>query len=397
MTNLNLALLGLLLSIIYSGSEIALLTSNALQIDVWKKQKKPLAKLASSILDAKILYMAIILIGTNLSNIIATSFATAYLLEKQFMPPHLIIIPITCCILLIGEILPKSVLRTYSNIGLIVLSPFLKFTYLLCLPFLSLIKKIDWIVIPKENNKRGEIEYVYEQADDFEAMKKNQKLMISKLFKSSTNKVQDAMTPRTEISAISSESNLENAIHAFIDSGHSKLPVYKNSLDNIIGVIYLYDLFHKPEKLKDIIKPVLFVPYTKPILELMNEFQKEHHSLAMILDEHGGTEGLITVEDVFEELFGDFEDEFDEEMIIQKLKEDGSILVSGRMDCDNFNSKNNNLIPIGQYETIAGYIIFNIGRIPNMGEKIFLPIGQIEIKKSSARKIELVRIFPNQN
>ena len=140
------------------------------------------------------------------------------------------------------------------------------------------------------------------------------------------------MTPRINIASISRDSTLDEASHAFIDSGHSKLPIYKDNIDNIIGVIYLYDLFTKPSSLTSIIKDVLYVPFSKSITDLMEQFKKENHSLAIVLDEHGGTAGLITIEDVFEELFGEFEDEFDFEENDSKKLEDGSILVNAKME-----------------------------------------------------------------
>ena len=124
---------------------------------------------------------------------------------------------------------------------------------------------------------------------------------ISNVFDFRESSVYEAMTPRTEISAISNTDSLEKVLHTFIESGHSKLPVYEKDLDNIIGVVYLYELFHSPENLQEVIKPVMFVPYSKPVMDLMGEFQTAHHALAIVLDEHGGTAGLITAEDVFEE------------------------------------------------------------------------------------------------
>ncbi len=218
--------------------------------------------------------------------------------------------------------------------------------------------------------------------------------MISNVFECRESNVYAAMTPRTEISAVSNKDSLEKVLHTFIDSGHSKLPVYENDLDNIIGVVYLYDLFHTPENINDVIKPVLHVPYTKPVMDLMIEFQSAHHALAIVLDEHGGSAGLITAEDLFEELLGDFEDEFDEDLEKGEKLEDGSIVVNARMDWEEFNRQFGNLIPKGEYETIGGYIIAELGRIPNKGEHLFMSIGQMVIINASARQIHQVHIYP---
>ena len=404
MLDLNLALLGLILSIIYSSSEIALLSANALQLDVWEKQEKYLARLASSILDRKPEYLSVILIGTNLSNILATSFATVYLLRSNLLPHQLIIIPIAIIILLFGEILPKSIMQRYANLGLIILSPILKSSYFLFFPIIFLLRQTRWMNVTERfsktaeelEEKRDDIQHAYEQVDDPEAMEDDQKEMISNVFDFRESKVNEVMTPRTDISAISSTESLEKVLHTFIDSGHSKLPVFEKDLDNIIGVVYLYDLFHSPENIQEVIKPVLFIPYTKPIIDLLGEFQSAHHAMAVVLDEHGGSAGIITAEDVFEELFGDFEDEFDVDTKKSEKQADGSIVVDARMDWEDFNDEYGNMIPKGDYETVGGYIISQLGRIPNKGEHLFIPIGQTVVIKASARQIHQVQIYPSE-
>ena len=397
-----LALLGLILSIVYSSSEIALLSANTLQLDVWEKQKKSLATWASSILDQKPEYLSVILIGTNLSNILATSFATVFLLKSDLLPNQLIVFPIAVIILLFGEILPKTIIRQYANQGLVLLSPFLKLSYYLLYPVILVLRLSGWMTVSDRfstieeeiEEKRDDLQYAYEQVDDPKAIEKDQQAMISNVFDFHESTVSHAMTPRTDISAISKLDSLEQALHTFIDSSHSKLPVYEKDLDNIIGVVYLYDLFHKPENLQEVIKPVLFVPYSKPVIDLLGEFQEARHAIAVVLDEHGGVSGLITVEDVFEELFGDFEDEFDEGKEKSEMQDDGSIIVNARIDWEDFNSKYGSIIPEGEYETIGGYIISELGRIPYQGEHLFLPIGQVLIKKSSSRQIHQIQIFP---
>ena len=404
MLDLNLALLGLILSIIYSSAEIALLSANTLQLDVWEKQEKYLARLASSILDRKPEYLSVILIGTNLSNILATSFATVYLLRSNLLPHQLIIIPIAIVILLFGEILPKSIMQRYANLGLIILSPILKSSYFLFFPIIFLLRQTRWMNVTERfsktdeelEEKRDDIQHAYEQVDDPEAMEDDQKEMISNVFDFRESKVSEVMTPRTDISAISSTESLEKALHTFIDSGHSKLPVFEKDLDNIIGVVYLYDLFHSPENIQEVIKPVLFIPYTKPVIDLLGEFQSAHHAMAVVLDEHGGSSGLITAEDVFEELFGDFEDEFDVDTKKSEKQPDGSIVVDARMDWEDFNDEYGNMIPKGDYETVGGYIISKLGRIPNKGEHLFMPIGQTVIIKASTRQIHQVKIYPSE-
>ena len=159
-------------------------------------------------------------------------------------------------------------------------------------------------------------------------------------------------------------------------------------------MVYLYDFFKAPESLKDIIKEILIIPQTKPILDIIPEFQKANHSLGIIVDKDNRTLGLISSEDIFEEIFGEFEDEFDSNPIDTKLNKDGSISVNAKMKWLDFNKKYGDLIPKGEYETIAGYIISELGRIPNAGENLFMALGQVVIKKASDRYIEKVIIYP---
>ena len=402
MIHLNLAITGLIFSIIFTSAEIALLCANSLQISVWNKQKNTFSKFGLYILNNKEEFLTVILIGTNLANILATSFASVYLINHGSISKEIIVFIIASVILIFGEVIPKTIFRKYANITLLLLSPILIFSRLIFYPIVSLLKLTNFIKVAHRSqsddliDKRDDLQHVYEQVDDDKTMDKDQQEMISNVFEISESTVYEAMTPRTEISSVSINDSLEQVSHAFIDSGPSKLLVHKDNLDSIVGVVYLYDLFDLPTSLDDVIKPIIYMPYSKLLMDAMHEFQSSHHSIAVILDEHGGTAGIITAEDVFEELLGDFEDEFDENKTDSKTLEDGSIITNAKMDWQTFNLKYGKLIPDGDYETIGGYIINAIGRIPNQGENLFLPIGQILIRKSSARNILEIQLFPNK-
>ncbi|MAR29625.1 MAG: hypothetical protein CMG24_01645 [Candidatus Marinimicrobia bacterium] len=402
---LVLSIFGLFFSIIFSSSELALLSANPLQINVWNQQKKiNLLHWTEKILDNKEEFLIIILIGTNISNILATSFATIYLINLNQIDPTLIFLPIAIVILFIGEIFPKTFIRTYANYGIVALTPFLMFFKIAFYPLVVPLKVLGIMNVSKSITdekelkiKRTDLQNIYENVDDFETMEKEQQEMISNVFEISECTVYDAMTPRIEISAVELNDSLEKALHVLIDSGHSKIPVYKDDLDTIVGIIYLYDLFKSPEKLEDVIKPITFIPYSKPLMSLMSEFQKTKNAIAIVLDEHGGTAGLITIEDVFEELLGDFEDEFDVTNIEYQQLEDGSIIADAKVDWKDFNDKFGKIIPEGDYETIGGFIINEIGRIPNQGENLFSDIGQIVIIKASSRRIDKIQLYPKKS
>ena len=401
MSILFLAITGIILSIFFSSSEIALISANKLQINVWKKQGKRLSATAKSIINNKEFYLFCILVGNNLANMLTTSFFTIYLVNNYaVIPEYFIFIIISLVILMFAEIIPKSIVRQFSNITLLLFSPILFFFGIILYPIYFLfnlfIKPNTEISIFKEHDyMRDDIQHIYRHVDKSIEIEDEQKEMLSNVFTLGKNTAYEVMTPRTKLSIVSQNDTLEEILHTFIDSGHSKLPIYNNNIDNIVGVVYLYDLFKNPNNIDEIIKPVNKIPFTKHISDIMSSFQESNSNIAIVIDEHGGTSGLITAEDIFEELFGEFEVEFDHDQVKSKVQDDGSIVTNARIECDEFNKLYNNLIPKGNYETLAGYIISEIGRIPNEGESLFLTIGQILIKKSSSRKIEEIQIFPN--
>ena len=401
MLELYLVILGLFFSILFSSSEIALISASKLQIDVWVKQNYKLGTLTKFIIDNKSKFLTVSLIGTNLSNILTSTFATVYLIDiitiNSFnFPKAFLFFPIALTILIFGEIMPKTLIREYSNIMLLILSPVLYIFYYLFFPFIYI---FDLISISNTklsiNEKRQEFDNIFENNDNIDSIEKDQKEIISNIFEYREESVEQVMTKLKDISAISIDNDLDDLAHKFIDSGHSKLPVYENNLNNVKGVIYLYDLFTKPENINDIIRDVLFVPYTKLIPDLLKLLKETKHSIAIVIDKQGNTSGLITVEDIFEELFGDFEDEFDYKKLESWINKDSSIITNANIKVDNFNEKYNNIIPKGDYETLAGYIINEIDRIPNKNEHLFLTIGHVIIKKASSRRIEQIQIFKN--
>ena len=398
---LFLAITGIILSIFFSSSEIALISANKLQIDVWVKQKLRLSRIANVIIDNKEFYLFCILVGNNIANMLTTSFLTIYLVNSNILPEESIFIIISILILLFAEIIPKSIIRQFSNATLLIISPILYSIGIILAPIYKISKIFlnvnsdDSIFKSRDHDYiRDDIQHVYEHVNKSIEIEDEQKEMLSNVFTLGENTAYEVMTPRTKLSMVSKNSSLEEILHTFIDSGHSKLPVYEENIDSIIGVIYLYDLFKYPDSINEIIKPVNKIPFTKNISDIMSSFQSSNSNISIVVDEHGGTSGLITAEDIFEELFGEFEDEFDHDKVKSKINDDGSISTNAKIECDEFNKLFNNLIPPGNYETLAGYIISKIGRIPNQGENLFLEIGKIEIKKSSSRKIEEIIIYP---
>ncbi len=195
--------------------------------------------------------------------------------------------------------------------------------------------------------------------------------LINKVIELGDQRVYEAMTPRTEMIGVEITGEINEVFSIFIDSGFSKLPVYKDNLDNIKGVILAKDLFKAPQTIKDILREVSFIPETKKSFDVLNDFLEKRNSIAIVVDEHGGTAGIVTIEDILEELFGEIEDEFDIQDDVCRRTSKDTYIISGKVEVDHINEKYNLNIEEGNYETLSGFITTQLGRIPNQGESVY--------------------------
>jgi CBS domain containing-hemolysin-like protein len=216
--------------------------------------------------------------------------------------------------------------------------------------------------------------------------------LINKVIELGDQRVYEAMTPRTEIVGVEINKNIDEVLSVFIDSGFSKVPVYEENLDNIKGIILAKDLFKSPETIKEILREVSFIPESKKSFDVLNDFLEKRNSIAIIVDEHGGTAGIITMEDILEELFGEIKDEFDvDEDICRRVAKD-SYIISGKVEIDHINEKYNLFIEEGDYETLAGFVTTKLGRIPAQGEIVKVGNFKIQIIRSTVQRLELVKL-----
>ncbi|MDZ7767021.1 MAG: transporter associated domain-containing protein [Melioribacteraceae bacterium] len=201
------------------------------------------------------------------------------------------------------------------------------------------------------------------------------------------------MTPRTDLVGVEINSTIQSVLEVFIDSGYSKLPVFEENLDNIRGLILAKDLFKKPENIRSIMREPIFVPETKKTLEMLNELLEKGISIAIVVDEFGGTAGIITVEDMIEEMLGEIQDEYDEEEVIIKKINENTFVFSGKVEIDRINEDFSLDIPAGDYETIAGYIIAELGRIPAKGEMFTIENLTFTVIRSNKTRVDLIKLF----
>ncbi len=205
-------------------------------------------------------------------------------------------------------------------------------------------------------------------------------------------KVRECMVPRTEVEGLSINSSMEELRKVFIESGYSRLPVFFKSLDNILGYVHHFDLLNRPRNIGSILMTIPVVPETMTARDLLNTFRREKKNFAQVVDEYGGTAGIVTMEDVLEELFGEIRDEHDEEDLLEKQLSADEYMFSGRLEIDYLNEKYDLELPEGDYETLAGFIVSETGEIPDMNQKISIGNMEFDILYASNKRIETVKV-----
>ncbi len=349
-------------------------------------------------------FFSVILIGNNIVNIAFASISTIILASAFGLHELSILFISTFFLLIFGELIPKYFSRELADRVILVSAFPLRILYFILYPFVKITSSLSSFLTQSSNVREENIKYLFSK-EDIESLvreshaagvvNKSESDIIGKVFALSEQRVYEAMRPRTEITGIEIEQHISEVLNTFIESGYSKLPVYEDNLDNIKGVIYANDIFKNPSNIESILREVIFVPETKKSFEMLNEFLNRRVSIAAVIDEFGGTAGIVTMEDIIEELFGEIEDEYDiEEDICRKIGTN-EYLISGKVEIDFINEKYNLEIPIGDYETIGGFISYNLGRIPSQGENISINNFNILIARATQTKIDMVRLTVN--
>ena len=390
-----------LLSAFFSGTELAFVVANKLKIEVRARKKNFASLSAQYFINHPQNFFSTLLIGNNVVNIAYASLGAVFLASLFGWSEITILIVTSLVILFFGEIIPKYFARELADQVVVISSIPLRICSYILYPFIKLTSAFSNKIMQTSSIKTDNIYHLFDKEDIKGLIKesesagivdKRDSTLISKVIELGDQRVYEAMTPRTDIVGIEITKDISDALLAFIDSGFSKLPVYEENLDNIKGILLAKDLFQSPNNIKDILREVSFIPETKKSFEVLNDFMEKRNSIAIIVDEHGGTAGIITMEDILEELFGEIKDEFDvDEDICRRVATD-SYIISGKVEIDHINEKYNLNIEEGDYETLAGYITTGIGRIPAQGETITISTFKIQVIRANAQKIELVKL-----
>ena len=406
----------LVFSAFFSGIEIAYISANKLQIELQKKQGMWSGKILSKFLARPGQFIGTTLIGNTIMLVLFGTFM-AYLLEQplrnlfpeSFNNEAVILISqivlSTLLVLITGEFLPKS---------LFVLNPNRMLTFF-ALPFwiiYSIMYPIVWLVVALSKGFITQIlrlEYNEEKPvftiTDLNSFIKDQmgqnrnsgKVEVdTKIFDNAiefkTVRVRECMIPRTDIVAVEVTDSIEDLKQVFEESGHSKVVVYRDSIDEVIGYCHQLELFKKPKSIEDILTPIIIAPESALANELLIQFIQERKSLALVVDEFGGTSGLISMEDIIEEIFGEIEDEYDNEALTEQLVGEQEFLLSARLEIDYLNEKYAWNLPEGDFETLSGFILSQTENLPNIGETITYGRFTFTIVSKLAHRIETVRL-----
>lgn len=395
----------------FTGIQVAFVTANRLSIELKKKQGKLSGIILSGFMEEPAKFIGACLIGINFFLVVyVLLFSSLLRLGWQlFAINNLYVILVgdivisTLVVLFFGEFIPKAVFRAKSDDLLSFFAPVARFFYGLFYPVASLLVNIaEWILkyifnvrVSDRNDAfgKGDPEHFFHQNNEQD---EDSQELNSELFENALSlpmvKVRQCLVPRTEIEAFDIKTPIKAVRQRMIDTRLSKLVVYKDNIDNILGYIHQLDLFKNPGDIQSILLPIPAVPESMSATDLINKFTKVRKSIAWVVDEFGGTAGIVTMEDVLEEIFGEIKDEYDVEEFVEKQLAEDEYILSGRLEIDYLNEKYDFEFTITESETLSGYIISKHEAIPHQKERIIIDRFEFEILSVSDTRIDMVKM-----
>jgi CBS domain containing-hemolysin-like protein len=408
----------IIFSAFFSGMEIAFVSSNKIYLEIEKKQNSFFSNILKKITRSPSKFLATMLVGNNIALVIYGLYSGKLILELLFpeinSSDSLAFSYIfyqtlisTFVILITAEFLPKVLFQIYANILLKYLSFPSYFFYVLLSPITFVLNSISNSVLSKYfKTKEDELRIVFskdelgdyineELAYDSSSINIDSEIQIfQNALEFSNVKAREIMVPRAEIISADRYISLDGVKEIFVKNGLSKILMFTENIDHIIGCISLQDVFKEPENIKSIINPVEFIPEAMLINDVLNLLTKKRRSIAVVIDEYGGTSGIITIEDIIEELFGEIEDEHDSQIFLEKKVNENSYVFSARLEVNYINNKYKLKIPESdQYETVGGFIVHKRGDIPAVGEVLSFTDYTFKIKEVTNTKIETVELM----
>lgn len=409
----------LLLSAFFSGCEMAFFSSNKLLLELNKKKHPFPARIIDRFVQKPGLFLSTILIGNNVALVIY-GLQMAKLIEptiNQYIESSIALLLIqtifsTLIILLTAEFLPKTLFRIHPTFILNIFAVPLLFFYFIFYPISKLTMGISdfiiTVILKAKTTEQGNwmlskvdldnLLTEHHQKSDKDDESANEFKLLKNALDFSKLKTRDCIIPRTDLQVIEVNEELDPLRTQFMETGLSKILVYKDSIDNIIGYVHVSSLFKNPNKIRNIVSPISIVPETMTANMVLELFTKEHKSIALVVDEFGGTAGIVTLEDILEEIFGEINDEHDISDHIEEKLNDHTYHLSARLEIDYLNEKYAIHLPHSDdYETIAGLILFHNQSIPQVNDIIKIDNFTFEILEASNARIELVKVSTNSD
>ncbi len=412
---LALLLLFLLLSALFSGTEIAFISATKLQVELRRSEGSRRGVILAKFYDNPTGFLSTMLVGNNIALVAFTALMTIPLndffvdyfdIENAFLLLFINTVIITIIVLIFGEFLPKTFFRLFSSELLYFLTyPLLLLRIILFLPAwimttfsIFFLRYVMRAPVTEVNNviTRLDLENFVKdaQADSEDEIDTN---LFEKALHLKKVKVKECMVPRTEIEDIDANASIEDLIQLFTETNLSKIIVTKDDIENVLGYVHHQQMLKDPNSIAQIVMEIPFVPEAMPVRDLMNQFIKEQLSIACVVDEFGGVAGLITLEDILEEIFGEIEDEHDQEEYVEIQVSENEYIFSGRLEIDYLNEKYENLkFPEGEFTTLSGYLVMTTETIPEQGAEIVLEGYKFYLELVSDTKIETIRVIKMQ-
>jgi putative hemolysin len=408
-------IVSLIFSAFFSGMEIAFISSNRLKVELDKTSGTFIGKILGLFYRKESSFIALLLLGNNIAlvifgiafaGLIEPTLTGVYGLESELTVLLTQTVISTLIVLFLAEFLPKAIVQINPNRTMrLMIIPMLIIYLILYVPtlivmalssiFLRLLKSDQ----SKEKQVFSKVDLEHYVLDISSRIRDEQELgnemtILQNALDFSSLKARDCMIPRTEVVAVDMDDSIELLHKTFTETGLSKIIVYRDSIDNIIGYVHSFEMFKKPTSIKQLLLPIAFVPAAIPGKELLELFAKQSGNIAVVVDEYGGTAGIITIEDVIEEIFGEIEDEHDTEDWLEQKISDKEYLFSARADIDYLNEEYDFDLPEDdEYETLGGLVIHVLESIPEAGTEVELDQAKLIIEQVSDRRIELVRVI----
>ncbi|MEG0467846.1 MAG: hemolysin family protein [Mucinivorans sp.] len=397
-------IVSLVLSAFFSAAEIAFISSNKLLLEIDKKHSPLYERIVTVFLASPAQYISSILVGNNIALVVFSLFMSRLLYPMSDGNLAVETLVSTVIVVFVAEFLPKALVRSAPNFYLRIFAVPIYFFYWVFYPIASFATFLSRALlrmvglradrsVEVENFDKNDLQYLVQSEIESPTPTDNEIKIFQNALDFSQVKVRDCMIPRVDITAFDIKDSVAQLSAVFVKTKFSRIPVFRHSIDNIVGYASSRQLFESPVSVEAMLRPTIFTPPGASVQRLLAEFIKTRCSVAVVIDEFGGTAGMVTLEDILEEIFGEIDDEHDADYLVDKTIKDGEYLFSGRLEIEYLNEKYELNIPESDdYDTLAGYLLHHSGEIPSVGEVFDIDGLRLRVVKCSVSRVSLINV-----